>query len=109
MATAEQVQEQLIQRISGVQRQGPGVPIEVLALRVPSVHPTLHVQVEVKVSEERWRVSLAYDGPDASLVSGDLTEGSMHTLELLVLTNLFDWWHTKDTERASTRMGRRLT
>ncbi|MFZ3571209.1 hypothetical protein ACOKM5_30215 [Streptomyces sp. BH097] len=109
MATAEQVQEQLIERISGVQRQGPGVPIEVLAVRVPSIRPTLNIEMDVQVSEERWRVSLAYSGPDASMVSGDLTESSMHTLELLVRTNLFDWWHTKDTERASARMGRRLT
>jgi hypothetical protein len=92
-----------------VQRQGAGVSIEVLAVRVPTVRPTLLVELDVEVSEERWRVSLAYDGPDASLVSGDLTDSSMRTLEFLVRTNLFEWWHTKDTERVSARMGKRLT
>ncbi|MEV6792069.1 hypothetical protein AB0M87_08745 [Streptomyces sp. NPDC051320] len=108
MATSEQVEEQLAARMSGTQRQGPGVPIDVLAVRVHSVHPALLIELDVRASEETWQVSFTYDGPDASLVSGDLSEGAMQTLELLVRTNLFDWWHTKDREKASARRGRRI-
>ncbi|MGI5531345.1 hypothetical protein ACQEVX_29400 [Streptomyces syringium] len=109
MATSEQVKSRLSHRILGTQRQGPGVPIEVLEVRVPAVYPELLIELDVCVSEEFWRVSLEYGGPDASLASGDLTEDSMRTLEILVRTNLFEWWHTKDKEKASARMGRRLS
>ncbi|MEH6372742.1 hypothetical protein V7793_00025 [Streptomyces sp. KLMMK] len=108
MATSEQVTRKLSQGILGIQRQGPGIPIEVLELRVPAVHPKLLVELDVRVSGELWRVSLQYGGPDAGLVSGNLHEVSMRTLELLVRTNLFEWWHTKDREAASARMGKRL-
>lgn len=108
MATAEQVRARLAPEILGAQRQGPGVPIDVLDLRVPAVYPDLLVEFEVRVGTERWRVSLVYDGPDASLASGDLTDAALHTLQFMVRTHLFEWWHTKDRERASARLGTRL-
>ncbi|MFT2017499.1 hypothetical protein ACMA1D_16925 [Streptomyces sp. 796.1] len=108
MATADQVKAWLAPEVLGVQRQGPGVAIEVLELRVPATYPDLLVEVDVCVMGERWQVALVYDGPDASLVSGDLTDVALRTLELMVRTHLFEWWHTKDRERASARMGTRL-
>jgi hypothetical protein len=108
MATREQVRERLEDKLLGLQREGPGMPIEILELRVPEVYPSLFIELDVQVREEIWRVSLKYKGHEASLVSGDLTEEALGYLGFLARTHLFEWWHTKDTERASQRMGRRL-
>ncbi|WAL93272.1 hypothetical protein [Streptomyces sp. Je 1-369] len=108
MATAQQVQEKLGGKLLGVQREGPGVPIEVQIFRVSDVFPVLLIEIDVRVADEVWRVSLNYKGQEASLVSGDLAEETVDYLALLVRTHLFEWWHTKDTERAAKRMGTRL-
>ncbi|MFM9369658.1 hypothetical protein [Streptomyces sp. Da 82-17] len=108
MATAEQVQEALGAKLQGVQHEGPGIPIEVLKLHVAAVSPALLLDVDVKASEEVWRVSLTYTRQEASLVSGDLADETIDYLALLARTHIFEWWHTKDTERASKRMGVRL-
>ncbi|MDQ8707875.1 hypothetical protein RCO28_36215 [Streptomyces sp. LHD-70] len=108
MATAEQVQEKLGVKLRGVQREGPGIPIEVLKVQVAEVSPSLLLDVDVRASGEVWRVSLKYTGQEASLVSGDLADETVEYLALLARTHLFEWWHTKDTEKASKRMGVRL-
>ncbi|MEV6757280.1 hypothetical protein [Streptomyces sp. NPDC051214] len=108
MATAEQVQEKLGEKLLGVQRQGPGVPIEVLRFQVDEVSPALLIELDVRVSGEVWRVSLHYKGEEASFVSGDLFDETLDYLALLLRTHLFEWWHTKDTEKIAKRMGVRL-
>ncbi|MFI7322099.1 hypothetical protein [Streptomyces venezuelae] len=105
MATAQQVQEKFGQALLGVQRDGPGVAIEVLELRVSDVAPALLIELDVRVSGEVWRVSLDYKGHETSLVSGDLADETVNYLALLIRTHLFEWWHTKGTERAAKRMG----
>lgn len=42
------------------------------------------------------------------MVSGDLDDRAVSYLAMLVRTHLFEWWHTKDRERASKHMGRKL-
>ena len=108
MATPEQVREALTQRLSGPQSQGGGTSLEVLEVKVPSVFPKLLLEIQVGVSGQLWEVSLDYQGHEAGLVSGDLTEDTLNYLGFLVRTHLFEWWHTKDTEELSARMGRRL-
>ncbi|MEV7198693.1 hypothetical protein [Streptomyces griseoluteus] len=108
MATPEQVREALTQRLSGPQSEGGGTSLEVLEVKVTSVLPELLLEVQVSVSGQLWKVSLDYEGYEASLVSGDLSEESLNYLGMLVRTHLFEWWHTKDTEKISARMGKRL-
>lgn len=108
MATPEQVREALAQKLSGPQSEGGGTSLEVLEVRVSSVFPKLLLKIQVSVSGQLWEVSLDYQGHEASLVSGDLTEDALDYLGFLVRTHLFEWWHTKDTEKFSARMGKRL-
>ncbi|MFD9463035.1 hypothetical protein [Streptomyces sp. NPDC060027] len=108
MATPEQVRDALAQRLSGLQRQGGGTTLEVLEVKVPSVYPELLLKIRVGVSGQLWEVSLDYQGHEASLVSGDLAEDTLNYLGFLVHTHLFEWWHTKDTEKFSASMGKRL-
>ncbi|MGW3120575.1 hypothetical protein ACWDBW_26075 [Streptomyces sp. NPDC001107] len=108
MATQEQVREALTQKLSGLQSEGGGTSLEVLDVKVPSVFPKLLLKIQVSVSGQLWEVSLDYKGHEASLVSGDLTEDTLNYLGFLVRTHLFEWWHTKDTEKFSARMGKRL-
>ena len=108
MATPEQVGEALARKLSGLQSQGGGTSLEVLGVKVPSVSPALLLKIQVSVSGQLWEVSLDYEGDEASLVSGDLSEDTLNYLGFLVRTHLFEWWHTKDTEKLSARMGKRL-
>ncbi|WP_030942131.1 hypothetical protein [Streptomyces sp. NRRL S-646] len=108
MATPEQVRETFTRRLSGLQSEGGGTSLEVLEITVPSVFPKLLLDIQVSVSGQLWEVSLDYQGHEASLVSGDLTEDALNYLGFLVRTHLFEWWHTKDTEMLSARMGKRL-
>ncbi|MCX5422185.1 hypothetical protein [Streptomyces sp. NBC_00078] len=108
MAASEQVREALTQKLSGLQSEGGGTSLEVLEVKVPSVFPKLLLKIHVSVSGQLWEVSLDYQGHEASLVSGDLTEDTLNYLGFLVRTHLFEWWHTKDTEKFSARMGKRL-
>ncbi|MCD9875110.1 hypothetical protein [Streptomyces guryensis] len=108
MATQEQVREALTQRLSGLQSEGGGSSLEVLEVKVPSTFPKLLLKIQVSISGQLWEVSLDYQGHEASLVSGDLTEDTLNYLGFLVRTHLFEWWHTKDTEKFSARMGKRL-
>ncbi|MGX4691998.1 hypothetical protein [Streptomyces sp. JNUCC 63] len=41
-------------------------------------------------------------------MSGDPAKESFDYLAFLARTHLFEWWHTKDTEKISARMGKRL-
>ncbi|WP_406371774.1 hypothetical protein OG788_17110 [Streptomyces sp. NBC_00647] len=108
MATPEQVSEALARKLSGLQSEGGGTSLEILEVKVPSVLPKLILEIQVGVSGQLWEVSLDYQGHEASLVSGDLTEDTLNYLGFLVRTHLFEWWHTKDTEKYSARMGKRL-
>ncbi|MFF3407242.1 hypothetical protein ACFYW8_13795 [Streptomyces sp. NPDC002742] len=108
MATAEQVREALKRKLSGRQSQGSATSLEVLEVKVPSVFPELLLKIQVSVSGQLWEVSLDYQRDEASLVSGDLAEDTLDYLGFLVRTHLFEWWHTKDTEKFSARMGKRL-
>lgn len=108
MATPEQVREALTRKLSGPQSEGGGTSLEVLEVKVPSVSPELLLKIRVSVSGQLWEVSLDYQGQEASLVSGDLSEDTLDYLGFLVRTHLFEWWHTKDTEKVSARMGKRL-
>ncbi|GHE73854.1 hypothetical protein GCM10018785_47440 [Streptomyces longispororuber] len=108
MATSERVREELGKRLLGAQQEWPGFSIDVREMRVPEVSPRLLVALDVRARGESWRVSLDYQGQEASLVSGDLTDETAEYLALLVRTHLFEWWHTKDTEKASRRKGTRL-
>ncbi|WP_282794026.1 hypothetical protein [Streptomyces sp. CC224B] len=109
MATSGQVREALGERLLGAQQEWPGFSIDVRELRVTEVSPRLLlVELDIRAQGESWRVSLDYQGQEASLVSGDLTDEAAEYLALLVRTHLFEWWHTKDTEKASRRKGTRL-
>jgi hypothetical protein len=108
MATQEQVREALTRKLSGLQSEGGGTSLEVLEVEVPSVSPELLLKIRISVSGQLWEVSLDYQGQEASLVSGDLSEDTLDYLGFLVRTHLFEWWHTKDTEKVSARMGKRL-
>jgi hypothetical protein len=109
MADAEQVGEALTRKLSGLQSEGGGASLEVLEVKVPSVSPELLLKIQVRISGELWEVSFAYQGHEASLVSGDLVEETLNYLAFLVHTHLFEWWQTKDTEKISGSMGKRLT
>jgi hypothetical protein len=111
MATPEQVREALTQKLSGLQSEGGGASLEVLEVleaKVLSVSPELLLKIQVRASGQLWEVSLDYQGHEASLVSGDFAEDTLNYLGFLVRTHLFEWWHTKDTEKISGRMGKRL-
>ncbi|MFH9005450.1 hypothetical protein ACH4E5_19745 [Streptomyces afghaniensis] len=108
MATPEQVREALTRKLSGLQSEGGGTSLEVLEVQVPAVFPALLLRVQISVSGQLWEVSLDFQGHEASLVSGDLSEDSLNYLGFLVRTHLFEWWHTKDKEKFSARMGKRL-
>ncbi|MFE6160027.1 hypothetical protein ACFQ7F_14075 [Streptomyces sp. NPDC056486] len=108
MATVELVQERLQSELIGIQSQGAGNSIEILELRVAEIQPSLVVEVDVQVGGDHWRVSLPFSGQEASMVSGDLDDRAVSYLAMLVRTHLFEWWHTKDRERASKHMGRKL-
>ncbi|MEW2529304.1 hypothetical protein [Streptomyces sp. NPDC047071] len=108
MATSEQVEEVLGKEILGIQQEYPGFSIEVLEMRVRDVYPCLSVQLRIRVLGELWEVSFDYKGTEASLVSGDLDPDRVKYLGFLMRTHLFEWWDTKDTEKASKRMGKRL-
>ncbi|MFI6855636.1 hypothetical protein [Streptomyces sp. NPDC050416] len=108
MATPEQVREALTRKLSGLQSEGGGTSLEVLEVQVLSVSPELLLKIRISVSGQLWEVSLDYQGQEASLVSGDLSEDTLDYLGFLVRTHLFEWWHTKDTEKFSARMGKRL-
>ncbi|MFE2824407.1 hypothetical protein [Streptomyces sp. NPDC059271] len=109
MATPEQVREALARKLSGPESEGGEISLDVLEVTVPSVFPDLLVKVWVGVSGQIWDVSLDYQGQQASLVSGDLNEETLSYLGLLVRTHLFEWWHTRETEKFSARIGRRLS
>jgi hypothetical protein len=106
MATPEQVGEALTRKLSGLQSEGGGTSLEVLEVKVPSVFPELLLKIQLNVSGQLWEVSLDYQGHEASLVSGDLSEDTLNYLGFLVRTHLFEWWHTKDTEKYGKRAGR---
>ncbi|GAA1422700.1 hypothetical protein GCM10009601_24580 [Streptomyces thermospinosisporus] len=108
MATPEQVREALTRKLSGLQSEGGGTSLDVLDVKVQSVFSELLLKIRVSVSGQLWEVSLDYQGHEASLVSGDLSEDTLNYLGFLVRTYLFEWWHTKDTEKSSARMGKRL-
>ncbi|WP_157868902.1 hypothetical protein [Streptomyces atriruber] len=108
MATSEQVEEGLRNKLLGKQQEYPGFTIEVLDLRVPEVRPTLTVQLKIQTQGQQWQVTLNYKGPEASLVSGDLDPDHLTYLAFLMRTHLFEWWDTKDTEKLSKKMGQRL-
>lgn len=109
MATVELVQEKLQSELLGVQSQGAGTSMNILELRVAEMRPSLVIEVDVQVEDDRWRVSLSFSGQEASMVSGDLDDSAASYLAMLARTHLFEWWHTKDRERASKRMGRKLS
>ncbi|WP_328553450.1 MULTISPECIES: hypothetical protein [unclassified Streptomyces] len=108
MATPEQVREALTRELSGPQSQGGGTSLDVLEVNVPSVFPELLLRIRVRVSGQLWEVSLDYQGQEASLVSGDLADDNLDYLGFLIRVHLFEWWYTKDTEKFSARMGKRL-
>ena len=108
MASPERVSEALAQKLSGLQSEGGGTSLEVLEVKVLSVSPEFLLKIQVRASGQLWEVSLDYQGHEASLVSGDLAEDTLNYLGFLVRTHLFEWWHTKDTEKISARMGKRL-
>ncbi|MGK5694335.1 hypothetical protein ACSNOJ_15770 [Streptomyces sp. URMC 128] len=108
MATSKQVEEALTRKLAGLQSEGGETSLEVLEVQVASILPELLLKIRIRVSGQLWEVSLDYQGQEASLVSGDLSEDALDYLAFLVRTHLFEWWHTKDTEKFSARMGKRL-
>ncbi|MCA1218683.1 hypothetical protein [Streptomyces sp. 8L] len=109
MATPDRVSEALTRKLSGPQSEGGSLSLEVLEVGVKSTTPELILKVLLRAPAQVWEVTLDYEGYEASLVSGDLEEESLDYLCFLIRTHLFEWWHTKGTEKISARMGKRVT
>jgi hypothetical protein len=107
MATAEEVRALLQEHLVGELEDTAGT-LRVNTLDVARHAEGFTVEADVTAADGRWRVGLDYGGPHTRVFEGRPSPETVRSLVVVIATQLFEWWHTKDTERASARPAVRL-
>jgi hypothetical protein len=108
MPNADEVRALLAPHLIGDLREA-GARIDVLSLGIAAEGRRFMATFELLAENQHWRVRIPsgdkwemaiFDGqPDSALVLG---------VANVLRIRLLEWWHTKDTERWSAKLGVRL-
>lgn len=107
MASAEQVRDLFVPHLMGRLYDGRA-ELDVTALDVVEHGRTFTLVVELKGYTQQWRVRLEGDRSSMALFNGVPPYHLVRSIASEFRIRLFEWWHTKDAERRSAKLGERL-
>jgi hypothetical protein len=105
--SAEEVRSLLASQLTGRLEDG-AVCLEVLGLDVIDEGRKFTVAIELIAPDGNWRVRLECDSSEHRIFDGSPPEELVRAIAMSLHIRLFEWWHTKDSERQSARLGERL-
>ncbi|MET7760927.1 hypothetical protein ABZS71_02395 [Streptomyces sp. NPDC005393] len=108
MPSAEGVRSLLAPHLMG-QLEDSSVCLEVLGLAVIDQGRRFTVAIELIAPDGHWRVRLECDSSEHRIFDGSPPEELVQAVAMSLQIRLFEWWHTKGSERQSARLGERLT
>ncbi|MFV0130146.1 hypothetical protein ACLGI4_20980 [Streptomyces sp. HMX112] len=82
--------------------------LEVTGLDVVEHGRSFTVVVDLVAYGEKWRVRLPRDSSDMVIFHGQPPHHLVRGIANALHIQLFEWWHTKGSERQSSKMGERL-
>ncbi|MGA6157772.1 hypothetical protein ACPEIC_30965 [Stenotrophomonas sp. NPDC087984] len=85
------------------------VVLDVLGLEVIDHGRRFTVAIELFAPDGHWRVRLECDSAEHRIFDGSPPEELVQAVAMSLHIRLFEWWHTKDSERQSARLGERLS
>lgn len=108
MPNANEVKELLAPHLIGDLRE-PGVRIDVLSLGIDAEGRRFTAIFELLVENQRWRVRIpSGDKWEMAIFDGQPDSALVLAVANVLRIRLLEWWHTKDTERRSAKLGARL-
>ncbi|WP_030573562.1 hypothetical protein [Streptomyces aureocirculatus] len=107
MATAEQVRDLLVPHLMG-QLDDTQAELDVTALDVVESGRSFTLVLEVTAYRQRWRVRLDSDRSAMALFNGTPPHHLVRAVAAEFCIRLFEWWHTKNAEKQSARLGERI-
>ncbi|MBU3869338.1 hypothetical protein KN815_36365 [Streptomyces sp. 4503] len=107
MPSVDGVRGLLARYLTGRLEDG-SVCLEVLGLEVIDQGRRFTVAVELIAPDGHWRVRLDCDSSEHRIFDGSPPEELVQAVAMSLRIRLFEWWHTKGSERQSARLGERL-
>lgn len=107
MPSAAEVRDQLVPHLMGRLNDG-GTEIEVTSLGVVENGRSFTLVVELTAYGQRWRVRLEGDRSAMAIFDGAPPHDLVRSVASEFRIHLFEWWHTKASERQSAKLGERL-
>ncbi|MGA4843664.1 hypothetical protein [Streptomyces sp. G45] len=108
MLSTDEVRDLLAPRVVGKWDEGAGLVLEVVGIEVVLTGRKLTVYLEVVAPDGRWRLRSDRDNSDVNVFNGRPPEELLHWIAWSLRVELFEWWHTKRSERRSAKLGERL-
>ncbi|GLV77947.1 hypothetical protein ACH4VS_32915 [Streptomyces hygroscopicus] len=108
MPSAADVRDILAPHLVGRLEDGL-VLLDVVGLDVIDHGRRFTVAMELFAPDGHWRVHLECDSTEHRIFDSNPEEELVQAVAISLRIRLFEWWHTKDSERKSARMGERLT
>ncbi|MGY0019314.1 hypothetical protein [Streptomyces sp. cg35] len=76
--------------------------------------PRVDVELDLGVTpsgepEQRWLFTLDFTDDAEQLLDGSPSDEDLRTAGFLVVTNVTEWWHTKDSEPDTAALARRVS
>ncbi|MFE6398136.1 MULTISPECIES: hypothetical protein [Streptomyces] len=107
MATAEEVRDLLVPHLMG-QLDDTQAELNVTALDVVEHGRSFTLVLELVAYRERWRVRLDSDRSQMALFNGTPPHHLVRAVATEFRIRLFEWWHTKNAEKQSAKLGERI-
>ncbi|MFE9060162.1 hypothetical protein [Streptomyces violaceusniger] len=107
MPSVEGVRGLLARYLTGRLEDG-SVRLEVLGLEVIDQGRGFTVAVELIAPDGHWKVRLDCDSSEHRIFDSSPPEELVQAVAVSLRVRLFEWWHTKGSERRSARLGERL-
>lgn len=105
--SAEGVRELLVPHLMG-RLEEPGICLDVLALDIVEEGRKFTAVFEVLANKQRWRVRLEGGSSEMAIFDGKPPFHLVRSTASMLRIHLFEWWHTKGSERRSAKLGERL-
>ncbi|WP_167501749.1 hypothetical protein [Streptomyces malaysiensis] len=108
MPSAADVRDILAPHLLGRLEDGL-VQFDVLGCEVIDHGRRFTVAIELFAPDGHWRVHLECDSTEHRIFDGNPPEELVQAVAVSLRIRLFEWWHTKDSERRSAGLGERLS
>lgn len=107
MPSAAEVRDLFVPHLMG-RLDDASAELEVTSLDVVEQGRSFTLVVELTAYKQRWRVRLESERSAMAVFDGAPTHDLVRRLASEFRIRLFEWWHTKGSERQSAKQGERL-